>query len=37
MSKFQKDLVRQALDKEGILLMDNELYFSKKQHVEVYA
>jgi ADP-ribose pyrophosphatase YjhB (NUDIX family) len=37
MSQFQKDLVRQALDKEGISLMESELYFSKKQHVEVYA
>ena len=37
MSEFQKDLVQQALDKEGILLMENKLYFSRKQHVEVYA
>ena len=37
MSKFQKDLVRQALNTEGISLMPNELYFSQKQHVEVYA
>ena len=37
MSTFQKDLVHQALDKEGISLIENELYFYKKQHVEVYA
>ena len=37
MSEFQKDLVRSALDNEGISLMDNELYFKRKQHVEVYA
>jgi ADP-ribose pyrophosphatase YjhB (NUDIX family) len=37
MSQFQKDLVQQALDKEGISLMESELYFNKKQHVEVYA
>jgi len=37
MSQFQKDLVQQALDKEGISLIESELYFNKKQHVEVYA
>jgi ADP-ribose pyrophosphatase YjhB (NUDIX family) len=37
MSKFQKDLVREALDAKGISLIENELYFSNKQHVEVYA
>jgi len=37
MSKFQKDLVRQALNKEGITLMENKLDFSEKQHIEVYA
>jgi len=37
MSKFQKDLVEQALNSEGIKLMDSECYFKRKQHVEVYA
>jgi len=37
MSKFQKDLVKQALNSEGIKLMDSECYFKRKQHVEVYA
>ena len=37
MSKFQKDLVRSTLDHEGISLMENELYFKRKQHVEVYS
>ena len=37
MSQFQKDLVQGALDNDGISLMENELYFAKKQHVEVYV
>jgi len=37
MSEFQKDLVYSALENKGISLMDNELYFKRKQHVEVYA
>ena len=37
MSTFQKDLVHKALNKEGISWMKNELDFSKKKHVEIYA
>jgi len=38
MSEFQKDLVRQALDFDGLKLLDNEdKYFKNKQHVEVYG
>jgi hypothetical protein len=36
-SNFQKDLVKQALDSDGIRFMKNELSFAKKQYVEVYA
>lgn len=37
MSEFQKDLVRSTLENDGISLMENERYFKRKQHVEVYA
>jgi len=37
MSQFQKDLVKQALEADGVSLIENKEYFSKKQHVEVYA
>lgn len=36
-SDFQKDLVSRALDKEGLALMENEVYFPRKKHVEVYG
>jgi ADP-ribose pyrophosphatase YjhB (NUDIX family) len=37
MSQFQKDLVKQTLEVDGIRLVENKEYFSKKQHVEVYS
>ena len=37
MSIFQKDLVRQALNNEGLKLLENDRYFQGKKHVEVYA
>jgi ADP-ribose pyrophosphatase YjhB (NUDIX family) len=37
MSDFQKDLVNATLNKEGISLMSNDVYFPRKKHVEVYS
>jgi len=37
MSEFQKDLVREALNGDGMRLMESEHYFRNKQHLEVYA
>lgn len=38
MSTFQKDLVGQALNHEGLSLIDNkDRYFKNKKHVEVYG
>jgi ADP-ribose pyrophosphatase YjhB (NUDIX family) len=37
MSDFQKDLVNATLNHEGISLMNNDVYFPKKKHVEVYS
>jgi ADP-ribose pyrophosphatase YjhB (NUDIX family) len=38
MSRFQKDLVKHALDCEGLKLLDNDdQYFNEKKHVEVYG
>ncbi len=36
MSTFQKDLVSSALNHEGLTLSQNDVYFSRKKHVEVY-
>jgi len=38
MSEFQKDLVKQALESDGLSLLDNhDKYFKGKKHVEVYG
>ena len=37
MSDFQKDLVNATLKNEGISLMENDVYFPRKKHVEVYG
>ena len=36
MSTFQKDLVSSALNHEGLTLSQNDVYFFRKKHVEVY-
>jgi ADP-ribose pyrophosphatase YjhB (NUDIX family) len=37
MSEFQKTLVSATLNNEGISLLENDEYFPRKKHVEVYA
>ena len=37
MSKFQKTLVKTALEEEGLSYLENEIYFPSKKHVEVYG
>ncbi len=37
MSMFQKTLVYSALENEGLNLLENDKFFSSKQHVEVYG
>jgi len=37
MSEFQKILVSATLNNEGISLLENDAYFPRKKHVEVYA
>ena len=37
MSDFQKDLVNATLKENGLSLMQNNIYFPNKKHVEVYS